>query len=382
MPLPDPISNSPDPDRYKQAKGGGKTALLGLPFLLVGIGVIVIAFIPPETRGGDPFPIYVAIPFGGIFACVGGAIVFGRQRLAIDRKGGTVVKSWGLLSKTLYSKRRELSEFDRISLRAEIRRSDKSTYTVYPIRLQGQESDNFTMSESRKENDARKEVEDLAKFLGFPIHDEIGGGLRVRDPDTLDQSLKEKFAAGKESNEIPEAPLKMVSRVDFDGSSLSVVAPGPGLQAPILLAIAALAIFELIFLSVFAIPMISGSGGEGIPVFVALAFSALFLGIPTVFILFILNKALGEQRLVANRQSLEVIKGWIFKRRDTLTCDRLEECYLGTPGNLRTGKANALFGPSREIVAVSDDKRINFGKGLDEAELEYLLALAKGVIVS
>ena len=380
MPLPE--SSVPDPDLFVQRSGGGKVSLFGLPFFLVGIGVIVLAFIPPEIRNGDPFPLYVAIPFGGVFLCVGGAIIFGRQTLQIDRRAGHVEKNWGLLDKTLRSKRRDLKDFDRISLRSEIRRSDKSTYTVYPIRLQGPDSEDFTLSEPRKESDARRDTEALAKFLGFPIHDESAGTLRIRDPDTLDRNLKEKFAMGAEDNAIPDPPATLASRIDYDGASLRVRAPAPGFKAPVALAIAAFAFFEIFFLSFFAIPFFSRSEAEGIPVFVFAIFCFVFLGFPTLVVLFILNRALGTQSLSVTNQRLEIENGWLFKRRESISCDEIEECLIGVPGSSRAGKAGSLFGPKPEMIAVSDDKRISFGSGLDQAELEYVIALAKGVLVS
>lgn len=380
MPLPEP--REPNPDLFIQRTGGGKTSLFGLPFFLVGIGVIILAFIPPEVRGGDPFPLYVAIPFGGVFLCVGGAILFGRQTLLIDRRRGRVEKSWGLLSKTIRSNRRDLKDFDRISLQSEIRRTDKSTYTVYPIRLQGPNSEDFTLSEPRQESEARTQTEALAKFLAYNIYDESAGALRVRDPNTLDRNLKEKFAMGAEDNTIPEPPALLDSRIDFDGTSLLVIAPAPGFKTPIVLAIAAFAFFEIFFLSVFAIPMLSRGEAGGIPVFMLAFFCLMFLGFPTLAILFILNRALGTQTLRVTDQNLEVVKGWIFKKRETIPSDRIEECLIGIPGSARAGKAGSIFGPRHEIIAVSDDKRISFGSGLKQAELEYVLALAKGILVS
>ena len=89
MTLPDPNGNVID-----QQTGGGCAYLIGLPFFLAGLGVIVITFIPPETRGGDPISLYFGIPFGSLFALIGRAILFGRMNLTIDRNTGLIRKQW------------------------------------------------------------------------------------------------------------------------------------------------------------------------------------------------------------------------------------------------------------------------------------------------
>ena len=379
MPLPD--SN---PNVWRHQAGGGAVSLFGLPFFFVGVGVIVLTFIPQEVRGGDHLPLYFGIPFGAIFAAVGGAILFGRMELIIDRASGTVIKNWKLLSKNLYEQRRELKEFSRIRLNSEIRRSKNSSYTVYPVRLEGDGTDPFSISEGRAKNKARSQAESLATFLSFPIHDELSGSVRVRDSVTLDQSIREKFQSGSETNPIPYPPARMKSRVDYDGNSLQVQVPPPGFNAGFLVAFVAIAFFELIFIFSFAIPFFSNFEADSPALIFIIIFGFFFLGIPTLILLALLgNTFLAAQSVSVSNQTLSVAKGWPLRKTATLPSNQIEEFVIASKSKTQ-GKRKSIItiGAGQEIQAVSDEATLSFGAGLSDEELAYLHALAKGILVS
>jgi hypothetical protein len=64
-----------DPDLLVFQSGGGLLALFGLPFLLTGLFVIALTLGLVNIQGEVP-PLYFGLPFGGIFAAVGTAVVF------------------------------------------------------------------------------------------------------------------------------------------------------------------------------------------------------------------------------------------------------------------------------------------------------------------
>jgi len=167
--------------------------------------------------------------------------------------------------------------------------------------------------------------------------------------DSLDQTIKQKFASGAESNVIPNPPADMKSRIKYDGATLQVEVSPPGFNARLIVGIAAIAIFEFVLLAFFAFPMFSEFGSEG----------------------------------VVTRTSLQVTQGWLVKKTVNITSDSLEECFIGTMGQRSNSqKIVSAFDSVSEIIAVSDSKRISFGAGLARGELAYLLALAKGILVS
>ncbi len=379
MPLPNSNQNI-----WSHQAGGGCTSLFGLPFFVVGVGVIVLTFIPTETRGGDELPFFFGIPFGSIFAIVGGALLFGRLELLIDRGSGIATRNWKLLSKTVKAQSFQLKEFDRISLRSEIRRSKNSSYTVYPVRLMGGPEMKFDISQSRSESEARKSAEEIAKFLSLPIHDETSGALRIRESDLLDENIKDKFEKGLESNEIPNPPAKLKSRIQYDGSSLQVEVPPPGFNAGFLVVALFICIFELIFLTTFAIPFLSKTDLSGVFLIFAAVFGLIFLGLPTLFLIGLIgNSFIATQSVSVSNATLKVTKGWPIRKTKSISANEIEEFIIGTkkPGS-RGNKSAITFGAAKEVLAISDDDQLSFGAGLPQDVVAYIYALAKGILVS
>lgn len=379
MPLPD--SN---PNTWRHQAGGGCASLFGLPFFAAGVGVIVMTFIPAEVRGGDELPLYFGIPFGSIFAIVGGVFLFGRLELLIDKDSGIAKRNWKLLSKTIKAQTFQLEDFDRISLRSEVRRSKNSSYTVYPVRLAGASEKKFDISQSRSEKEARGTAEEIAKFLSLPIHDETSDALRIRESDSLDESIKDKFEKGLETNEIPNPPANLKSRIHYDGSSLQVEIPPPGFNAGFLVAVIFICVFELIFLTTFAIPFLSKVDLSGVFLIFAAVFGLLFLGLPTLFLIRLIgSNFLATQSVSVSNAKLTVAKGWPLRKTKSISANEIEEFLMGVkkPGT-RGNKAVITIGASKEILAVSDNNQISFGAGLPEDEIEYIYALAKGILVS
>ncbi len=379
MPLPNSNQNI-----WSHQAGGGCASLFGLPFFAAGVGVIILTFIPAETRGGDELPFFFGIPFGSIFAIVGGAFLFGRLELLIDRGSGTATRNWKLISKTIKAQTFPLKEFDRVSLRSEIRRNKNSSYTVYPVRLLGAPEMKFDISQSRSESEARKAAEDIAKFLSLPIHDETSGKLRIRESDLLDENIKDKFEKGLESNEIPNPPAKLKSRIHYDGSSLQVEVPPPGFNAGFLVAIVFICLFELIFLTTFAIPFLSETDLSGVFLIFAAVFGLMFLGLPTwILIRLIGSSFMATQSVSVSNATLTVAKGWPTRKTKSIPANEIEEFIIGIkkPGT-RGNKSVITFGANKEVLAISDTDQVSFGAGLPQDEVEYIYALAKGILVS
>ncbi len=370
-------------DRWQTKIGGGCASLFGLPFFLAGLGVVVATFIPAETRGGDEIPWYFGIPFGGVFMLVGGAILFGRLHIDIDRAARTVQKRWSVLSATVYAKERSLSEFNRVRVTSKIRRTKNSSYTVYPVILDGDSGDSFDLSEDREKNKSRTQAEEIAKFLDFPIHDESSGKTHIRQPDALDMSVKDKFKSGLERNEIPDPPAELKTRVDYDGSSLRLEIPPPGFNAGFAVAFAVIAAFEIFFLTVFAFPMLSDFDSEHESRVFVVLFIVLFSSVPTLVLLALVgNTFLARQTVSVSSESVSVTRGWPFRKTTTIPSNEIEEFFVGKSDGGQTSRKPVRIGSSQEVRVIADHAQTGFGNGLKRDELKYLHALAKGILVS
>lgn len=374
MPLPT-VSES----IFEKKSGGGWIALIGLPFFLAGIVIIAVSFIPAGARGGDDFPLYVAIPFGSIFAAVGGVLLFGRSALMIDKKTGTIVQWWGLL-RPMRVKEYSIRDIDHITITREIRQTDKSSYTVYPVRLKGSKTTaEIKLSEDRQMRKARHEAEAIAKFLTLPIHDETSGQTRIREPDTFDVSLRDRFRDGLESNEIPETPQGLKSRIDYDGVNLRIFKKPAGMSRKIIILITALGLFEL--LSIGIISRFVFNDSSDIPVFVAIIVIFFVAGIPSLIIAAVLAKAfISREEIQANAQHLTVTRHFIRQKTKMIPAEELEELFIDQQG--ASDQAAFKIGNTAVVRARSDTEDITFGSGLPSEELDYIYALTKAEIVS
>jgi len=374
MPLP-LISDSV----LEKKKGGGSLSLIGLPFFLVGIGVIAVAFIPTSVRGGDEFPLFVAIPFGGIFAMAGVAFIFGRSGIRIDKEAGTVTQWWGL-PKPIRVKKYPIQNFNYARITKEIRRTDKSSYTVFPVRLASSStSAEIKLSEERQMQKARQDAESVAKFLHIPIYDNTSGDERIREPDTLDVSIRQRFQEGRESNEIPETPTSLKSKIEYDGAGLRVTTKPTGLTPSIVITVAILSFFE-IFAFFFIGKFMFGEQHTQIPLF-ALALLVVFAGFPALIIFAFLGKAfIAYEEIRADSVSLSVTRRFIGSKTKTIPAKELEELFIANTAN--TERKGIHIGKTDSISARSDNEEIVFAVGLPREELEYIYALTKAALVS
>lgn len=121
--------------------------------------------------------------------------------------------------------------------------------------------------------------------MSLPIHDETSGSTRIRGVDLLDGSIKEKFKKGLETNEIPNPPAVLKSRINYDGSSLQIEIPPPGFNMGFLVVAVFICVFELIFLTAFAIPFLTQTDVPGVFLIFAAIFGLIFLGLPTWFLI-------------------------------------------------------------------------------------------------
>jgi hypothetical protein len=398
-----------DPDLLVSRNGGGFLALFGLPFLLAGLFVIALTLELVNIEGEVP-PLYFGLPFGGIFAAVGAGLVFGRTGVTIDRRRQSLVKWWGMLG---LSKRSEyfLPDFCEVVLRREVRSGDKSSHTVYPVRLRSEtREESVTLEEPRDYEAARSLAERVAKLVDKPLADSSSGETVVRRPDRLDESLREAARRSGERVEVPDAPPQMRSNLSIDGFRVSIEIPATGIQGGQKLLVGVLVAF-LAFEVPFLFPIFTRGdsfGGAGSALF--LLFSALmFLAPVIVFGRIILSSAQKRVSVRASSAGLRVEeRAPLHSKVTEIPGHELEE--LGfvdvetRTAKMREAQAMAhglgggsgakqvavppmlrsllhVFGLGGRITARSDSDSVSFGVGLSKAEAEYLVAVIEKALV-
>lgn len=225
------ILSTDDPEIWEaRSSGHGPLFLFGLPFLLVGLFVMStpLGVIPLE---GDSPPAYIMVPFGMIFTLVGLGLIAGRKSVLIDRRRGRMVKGYGLLI-PMIRREQTLGLCDRLALEREVRKTDKSTQTVYPVRLEGGgQGKAILIEEPADYKQARATAESLAEFLCLPLADRSSGKEVVREPDRLDESIRDRARRNRE--EMPEAvaPPRMRSILREESGTLTIQIPPRGVTA-------------------------------------------------------------------------------------------------------------------------------------------------------
>ena len=184
------LQTGSDPDIIEKKSGGGCLTLVGIPFFLSGLWVLLMGLGvgPFPASGGFPASL-VAVLVGLIFTAIGGILIFGRSGLIIDRRENRVVRWQGLLV-PLRRTVRPLDSFDRVRL--DCSRDDKTT--SYPVQLArgGDPEGAITVEEPSDYQQARQTAETLARFVRKPLEDHSSGTPVIRAPEFLDESLRER----------------------------------------------------------------------------------------------------------------------------------------------------------------------------------------------
>ena len=390
-----------DPDVIEKKTGGGCLMLFGLPFFAAGMFVILgaLGIVTVDMDEGTP-PIFFVL-FGSVFAAVGAGLMFGRGGTKIDRRTMRITRWWGLLV-PMKSTEYGLDVYDTVALSRERRKSGKSSVTVYPVKLRGASAEEeIEITAPQNYQEARKEAEELSKFLSAPLEDNSTGKSVKRDVDELDKSYRDKVWDEGGPEFAVSAPPNMRSIIRDTGGSVTIEIPPAPLHPLHLLPV----LPALIFASVVAYFFLPGlgknfGGGNGELIF-SLFIGVFFIAVPILLSLTqAVRKARMSQHITADPHSLRVrTKGPGQKKDVTIPCAELEEMELVTADdrmksalddprfekdpaskmrmqrmadpNSTAGKLMRMSGKTA-IVARSDTESVSIGQGLPLDELKYL----------
>jgi hypothetical protein len=395
-------------DTLEFTSGGGCLSLFGLPFLLAGLFImqIPLGLIPVEHEN-EPWMRFFFPVFGGIFAAVGTALVFGRSGLILDRTRGRAVQWWGLIAPM---KRKEylLEAIGQVDL--DFSRGDSDSADTWPVTLSGGGLPKpIAVARPTEFAEARRFAEELARFLNKPLVDSSTGERVTRDPDHLDESYRDRIRRTKEgSAPAPPQPPEMRTRVEHTGDGIVLNIPGPEIRwyhyFPVAVSLAIAGSVAFFFLpAILTLPM------PEIVRYLALGFIGLvFVAGP------VLSALLHVLRLKNQFERVTVTKA--FLRVETLRqgkrstaeipLDELEDLsapsvrsvmddvempgkkkvFIGDTGTPRMPDGRPVprfllslvkLAGSKGIIARSDRTVIEFAQGLAEAETLYLHAVIR-----
>jgi len=378
-----PRVESSDPDRMVYRSGGGCLSLFGLPFLVVGVFVMALPWLgekyqPRDSKTQEPMPPVAAILFGGLFAALGAGLVFGRSGKELDRRTDALTTWWGLLV-PFRRKEHRLSAFQCVSLRREVRRSKNSTYTVYPVRLEGGGMPQVTLEEPRDPVAARAVAEEAAKFLGRTLVDASTGREVACRVEELDESVRARARRTGDRPEVPPPPAGQRCRTRVVADTLCVEIPALGLRKGHVVALVVVGLVALFFTLGFIAPIASDERVPAEAKTVGLIFIGFFfVVVPVLVALAVVAKGARVRRTVeVSPRELRVTTQGLLRRREVcVSSDEVEELAI-VPARMAPG---ALTLQGDVVLARSDRVAVCFGEGLSSEELAWLRALMWNVV--
>lgn len=412
------VIHTGDPDIWQATSGGHiLVVLFGLPFFLTGL-LILSAFtgLGPLAKSAPPW--YVLVPFGSVFAAIGLGLIMGRSGIVIDRRRKRIIKWYGLL---VPMKRNEyvLDFYGRLSISKEIRSGDKSTTVVYPLRLEGNgQTEDIFFEEPSEYQAARAMAESLAQFLGVPVADRSSGKEITREPDRLNESVRERAQRTGEGISEAAMPQEMRSTVREETDSLFIEIPPVGFTGIQILPLFMSLIFMAFLLLFFVKPLMNTHIPGPMQAVFKACIGLAFVLLPVLFAVSrVRRQARGRCTVVVSSDFLTVESG---KKVIRIPADELEELQLAesalpsgitkTPDDRfaidrsfqrrgsnhwstsmteasRATPAGPVLSslismvirtaPGPCILARSDKVSVRFGRGLSKEELRYLYTRIK-----
>jgi len=364
------------PDRLEMRDGGGCAVLLGIPFM--GAGVFALALSVDLIPVNNDIPWFWGVPIGLLFATIGAVLTFGRVGCIVDPRARRLTKWWGLLT-PMRRRERSLDDFSAVTLTREIRRSNKSTYTVYPVRLRGTDdcSDEKLDEGCQRYEQSRKLAEEVASLLGVDLVDSSTGDAVVRNAEHLDESLPEQILRTGDLGDLPDPPAGAKSVIRQRGKDIIIEIPAPGFGPE--------HAGGLLFMAVFVggtTTMLTFILRDDPPLVVTIA-ATLFLGIFFILLpLVLIGGGVLQHASGLTCLTVDPERGLVLETKSIFGRSRKEMAGKDLE-DLNTGRS--ATGPGsrgKGIVARSDTQTLTFGGHLSDAEREFLCAVIRYTLVS
>ncbi len=386
--------------------GGGLTIALVLEMLPID------AFFEPDLKN-------VALAAGGLSVILGLVFIGGRSGKIFDSRRQSLI-SWSGLFVPMRRKHQRLDGYSWVVLVKETRKGKKSSTTFFPVRLEGERGPALQIDTCSDALEARRLAEAVAKVIRLPLTDSTSGEAVIREPDHLDESLRDRMRRLGERIEMPSRPNTMRSQIQATSSEVVAELPGMSTKVRLIMNVVVFVFVLGIGVPFFGAQLLTGADGrltENLPLLLAATF---FLVIPLLVILGKLDGFNRAARVTANRVALTVVQG---RKTTEIPGDELEELSISgkdinqlfqiqadgsmviDPSRLDTPEAAAhtakhgqpptippalagivrtlgTLSPERlSILARSDHASVSFGSGLDSDELSYLYSAIMKVMV-
>lgn len=383
------------PGVLKLARGGGPIAILGTPFFLAGVLMLLSAasIVPMRSESGSPSAILA--PMGLVFLTVGGVMVFGRQWLVLDLGKRSILKQIGL-GVPLRTEERALGEFHAIVISHHL--GDSESAETYPVMLRASIGKDVAMVKPLRFAESLATAEYLARALSLQLVDATTDRETTISPERTGESMRDRLSRGFPETP-PRRPPSMRSDIKESAGEIRIVMPGGG---PTLAAYAGfvvpIAVFSLAM--VFAIPSLLRST-HPLRLFCILL---LLFGVPTAYanVQFMISRKHQAITVTASRTALVIerlAKGGVLLTEIPaadvfdVDCSTIESAVLSDrhsadpakpqiSGHERVFRTLKKLVPNPGIVIKSRTGLITIGEGLPANELEYMAWIIRKTLIA
>ncbi len=380
-PLTSKSDSHAEPLRY--ARGGRWLMLFGLPFLAGGVVFASSPLWGPlRTDQGTPLPNVAVVAMSVALGGLGLILMLGRSERILDRRAGTITAWWGLLV-PFRTTVRPLGEFHQVLLAREVRRCQKSTVTIYPVRLVATRGGNITIEEPRDPHAARKLAEEIAKYTDMDLVDTTLGKPLIRQACEVDESLRQRVLRTGENLTIPPTPAanRIALHTHADVLTLELFPPGltSAVKRRLALGVSAPAFAAMLFVAMMATIQT--------PTYILLTMGCVllfFLGIPLLVVAAsMIRGAQTATTIEITPDRFTVIQpGLLQESVTTIEIDALEEVeIIGAIRPAPTALHSFLYGLPR-MIARSDQASVAFGEGLSADEMAWLKAMILNAVTA
>jgi hypothetical protein len=285
---------------------------------------------------------------------------------------------------------------------------------TYPVHLAGEWVEKPLLIDAPADyQEARSTAEFLARFLQRSLEDMSSGKKVVRDPEHLDESVRERVRRTQEDiASLPPPPLEMRTRIEQTGEGVEIEIPGPRLGGLHLIPLIFVLVMVYFAIKIFFPILFSLPGLKTIRYGFGAFIGIFFILLPIVStVRHLLRLKSQSTRVTVNPALLRVEEyrdgKWVVTE---IPAEELRELTLPTqlslieevevPGFKRTpspGNSGVARMPDGRpaprileailrlvglpgITAIGKSDRVTFGKGLPEGELVYVHALIRSII--
>jgi len=355
----------PTSDPHRHEFRGGAT-LLGLTVAAASV-VKLLAILASREAQRSPASAYAIV---ATVALIGFLLISFRQGIVLDARERRYRRWWSVLV-PVRVKKGSLDEFRRVALG-----NWKRQRAVYPVGLEG--ASTLALTEIRRYQTARQLAEDLARTLHLPLFDTSTGRMVVRDPEHLDESLRERRRRqGKPAAPLGEPPAGLRTRVEASGGTLRLYLPPLGFRGPSLGVMVLLGLLDVVLVLVFLVALLQGQGAVDrlLTLVVALA-----MVVPTALVFVkLFAAARTTQNVEATPRYLRVETRALFSSRAVeISSDAIEDLHVASAP--AAGQRRGRSGPGGPIVARGDAESISFGEHLGRQEKEWLREVLEEVL--